>query len=103
MPGRVIAELTIVPLGTGSTSLSRWVRIAQKVINESGLDSTLTPMGTCVQGELEEIFRVVQKAHEALAAAGAARISTHIKLDDRRDKDRVMQDKIDAVTKPGRE
>lgn len=97
MAGRVIAELTIVPLGTGSTSLSRWVRIAQKVIADSALDSTLTPMGTCVQGELDDIFSVVKQAHEALAAAGAARISTHIKIDDRRDKDRVMQDKVDAV------
>jgi uncharacterized protein (TIGR00106 family) len=99
MPGKVIAELTIVPLGTGSTSLSRWVRITEKVIAESGLESTLTPMGTCVQGDLDAIFAVVSKAHEALVAAGAARISTHIKLDDRRDKDRVMQDKIDAVLK----
>ena len=99
MAGRVIAELTIVPLGTGSTSLSRWVRIVEKVIVESGLDHTLTPMGTCVQGELDDIFAVVKLAHDALAAAGAGRISTHIKLDDRRDKDRVMQDKIDAVLK----
>ncbi|MFO7639054.1 MAG: MTH1187 family thiamine-binding protein [bacterium] len=99
MAGRVIAELAIVPLGTGSTSLSRWVRIAEKVIAGSGLEHTLTPMGTCVQGELAEIFHVVQQAHEALAAAGAQRISTQVKIDDRRDKDRVMQDKIDAVLK----
>ena len=102
MAGKVIAELTIVPLGTGSTSLSRWVRSAEKIIAESGLEHTLTPMGTCVQGELEDIFRVVEQAHEALVAAGAARISTHIKLDDRRDKNRVMQDKIDAVLRPDR-
>ncbi len=100
MPGQVIAELTIVPLGTGSTSLSRWVRIAEQVIEESGLEHTLTPMGTCVQGDMDAIFATVHKAHDALVAAGATRISTHIKLDDRPDKDRVMQDKIDAVQNP---
>lgn len=92
-----IAELTIVPLGTGSTSLSKYVRVVQKVIEESGLEATLTPMGTCVQGDLDDIFAVVKKAHDALAEIGCDRISTHIKIDDRRDKDRVMQDKIDAV------
>jgi uncharacterized protein (TIGR00106 family) len=86
-----------VPLGTGSTSLSRYVRLVEKVIAASGLPHTLTPMGTCVQGDLDTIFAVVKQAHEALAAEGCARISTHIKLDDRRDKDRVMQDKVDAV------
>jgi uncharacterized protein (TIGR00106 family) len=95
--GNVIAELTVVPLGTGSTSLSRYVRVVEKVIAASGLPHTLTPMGTCVQGELDAIFAVVKQAHEALAREGCARISTQIKLDDRRDKDRVMQDKIDAV------
>lgn len=95
--GNVIAELTVVPLGTGSTSLSQYVRIVEQVIAASGLEHTLTPMGTCVQGELDDIFAVVKQAHAALAAAGCARISTHIKLDDRRDKERKMQDKIDAV------
>ena len=97
MPGKVIAELTVVPLGTGSTSLSGYVRVVEKVIEDSGLDHQLTPMGTCVQGELDNIFAVVRQCHEALAAEGCARISTHIKLDDRRDKDRTMQDKLDAV------
>jgi uncharacterized protein (TIGR00106 family) len=100
MPGRVIAELTVVPLGTGSTSLSSYVRVVEKVIEDSGLEHVLTPMGTCVQGDLDSIFQVVKQCHEALAAQGCARISTHIKLDDRRDKDRTMQDKIDAVHKP---
>ena len=97
MPGKVIAELTVVPLGTGSSSLSGYVRVVEKVIEDSGLDHQLTPMGTCVQGELDDIFAVVKQCHEALAAEGCARISTHIKLDDRRDKDRTMQDKLDAV------
>ena len=95
-----IAELTCVPLGTGSTSLSRYVRIAQGVIEKSGLDHTLTPMSTCVQGDLDLIFKTVKEIHEALAEAGCTRISTQIKIDDRRDKDRVMQDKIDAVNRP---
>jgi len=97
MAKQVIAEITAVPLGTGSTSLSSYVKIAQRVIEQSGLEHTLTPMGTCVQGDLGTIFETVSRIHEALAEAGCARISTHLKIDDRRDKDRVMQDKINAV------
>jgi len=99
MAKQVIAEITAVPLGTGSTSLSRYVRIAQQVIEQSGLDYQLCPMGTCVQGDLGTILETVKRIHEALARAGCARISTQLKLDDRRDKDRTMQDKVDAVLK----
>ncbi len=97
MAQQVIAEITAVPLGTGSTSLSRYVRIAQQVIEQSGLEHRLCPMGTCVQGDLDTILSTVKRIHQALAEAGCARISTQLKIDDRRDKDRVMQDKIDAV------
>jgi uncharacterized protein (TIGR00106 family) len=97
MAGNIIAEITAVPLGTGSTSLSSFVKIAQEVIEQSGLEHTLTPMGTCVQGDIDTILATVKRIHEALSEAGCARISTHLKIDDRRDKDRVMQDKINAV------
>jgi len=97
-----IVELSVVPLGTGSTSVSRYVRIAHEIIRGSGLDYELTPMGTCLQGDWDTIFATVKRIHERLAELGCGRISTSIKIDDRRDKDRPMRDKVRRVTEPDR-
>ncbi len=94
----VIVEFTTVPLGTGSTSLSSLVSKACRVVEESGLSFMVTPMGTIIEATgLKEAMDVVAKAHEALFEAGASRVSTTIKIDDRRDKKRHMEDKVEAV------
>jgi uncharacterized protein (TIGR00106 family) len=86
-----------VPVGTGSTSVSQFVRVAYRIVKESGLDYQLNPMGTCLQGDWDTIFATIKKVHDALAEMGCARIVTTIKVDDRRDKDRPMQAKVDRI------
>ncbi len=54
-------------------------------------------MGTIIEGELAEILAVIQEMHEVPFAHGALRVSTQIKIDDRRDKDATMQGKVEAV------
>jgi len=94
----VIVEFTTVPLGTGSTGLSGYVSKACQVVKESGLPYTVTPMGTIIEaGNLQEALDVVVQAHESLFEAGARRVSTSIKIDDRRDKKRHMEDKVRAL------
>jgi uncharacterized protein (TIGR00106 family) len=94
----VIVEFTTVPLGTGSTGLSGYVSKACRVVEGSGLPFAITPMGTILEaGSVKEAMDVVVQAHEALFEAGALRVSTSIKIDDRRDKKRRMEDKIKAL------
>jgi uncharacterized protein (TIGR00106 family) len=94
----VIVEFTTVPLGTSNTGLSGYVSKACQVVAESGLPYTVTPMGTIIEaGSLKEALEVVARAHEALFKAGAMRVSTAIKIDDRRDKKRHMEDKVEAL------
>jgi len=81
-----IAELTVVCLGTGSTSLSDVVAFVEREIRASGLESRLSPMSTTIEGELNDIFALVERIHDRLAAEGYGRISTSIKIDDRRDR-----------------
>ncbi len=94
-----MAEFSIVPVGTGETSVSRYVAEAVLAFrNVEGLDFEVTPMGTVLAADsFDTIFEAVRKAHEALAAMGAKRISSTLRIDDRRDKPRTMQDKVDAV------
>jgi uncharacterized protein (TIGR00106 family) len=96
----VMAELSVVPLGTGSTELSTYVAEAIKMIKQTkGVKWQLTPMGTIVETDsLDKLFILVREAHEALFKIGARRVSTLIKIDDRRDKHgERMKDKVDSV------
>ncbi len=94
----IVLEFSVVPLGTGDTSLSAYVRRACEVVVESGLRYSITPMGTIIEtDDLGAGLAVVRRAHEAVIAAGAKRVSTTIKIDDRRDKDRHMEDKVKSL------
>jgi uncharacterized protein (TIGR00106 family) len=95
-----MAELSVVPIGTGSTELSTYIAEALKRIKRmKGLKWQLTPMGTIVETDtLDELLDVVKGAHEALFEIGAVRVSTLIKIDDRRDTHgERMKAKVDSV------
>jgi len=93
-----VVEVTIVPLGTGSPSVSRYVAECHKVLaQEDGVKYQLTPMSTVIEGDLDRIFAIIRKMHEVPFAAGAVRVSTSIKIDDRRDKELTMAGKIQSV------
>lgn len=93
-----IVEATIVPLGTGSTSVSKYVADCHKILkDEKRIKYQLTPMGTIFEGELDVILEVVRKMHEVPFENGALRVNTSIKIDDRRDKKASMEQKINSV------
>jgi len=92
-----IAEVSIVPIGTNSVSVSEYVAGAVAELQQSGLSFQLTPMGTIIEGSLEEIMAVIRKMHETPFAKGARRVYTTIKLDDRRDRAVQMAEKVQSV------
>ncbi|MGI5864689.1 MAG: MTH1187 family thiamine-binding protein [Myxococcales bacterium] len=92
-----VAFVTIVPLGTGSTSLSAYVGGVERILRESGLQHELTAMGTIIEGEVDQILEVVRRMHEQPFAQGALRVSTELKIDDRRDKKGTIAGKVRAV------
>lgn len=93
-----LVEVTVVPLGTESTSLSKYVSNIHKVLKKEGdIKYQLTPMGTIIEGELSLIMEVILKMHEVPFENGAKRVTTNIKIDDRRDKEGTMEEKIRSV------
>jgi uncharacterized protein (TIGR00106 family) len=95
----ITAELTIIPIGTNETSLSEYIAAAVKALNNNGIKYELTSMGTIIETEnLDEIFIALKNAHEAVFNAGAERVATSIKIDERRDKNKTSKDKITSVT-----
>ncbi|RLA95309.1 MAG: thiamine-binding protein [Deltaproteobacteria bacterium] len=92
-----VMEISVIPLGTSSTSVSPFVADCVKVLEEEGLKYEVTPMGTQVEGDLEALFEVARKMHEAPFRRGALRVVTTLKIDDRRDKPLSLEGKRTAV------
>lgn len=93
-----IAEVSIVPLGTKSPSVSRYVARAVKVLQEEkDIKYELTAMGTIIEGDLDKILMVVRKMHEETFGEGVARVITTIEIDDRRDKASSISSKVESL------
>lgn len=93
-----IAEVTIVPIGTGTTSLSGYVAEMQRKLDTlEGIQYELTSMSTIIEGPLDRILEAVKALHEHTFASGALRVSTSVKIDDRRDKEGSSIQKLASV------
>jgi len=93
-----IVQVSIVPLGTETTSISSYVARALKVLqNQKSVKYKLTPMGTVLEGDLDKALSMVRKMHESVFEEGVQRVVTIINIDDRRDKKATMESKISSV------
>ena len=93
-----IMDISVIPLGTETPSVSDYVAGAVKLLeSEKDVKYELTAMGTIIEGELSRLLTLVQKMHDSAFNAGAMRVVTIIKIDERRDKAATMTGKVAAV------
>ncbi len=93
-----IIEISVMPLGTGTPSLSKFVAGAVKVLQEEkNVKYEMTSMGTNIEGDLEQLLDLVRRMHCSAFDAGAQRVVTTLKIDERRDQAATMQSKIASV------
>ena len=99
----MLAEFEIIPIGTGSASLSDLLAEVAKLIDTSGLDYRVGPMGTVVEGEWDRVMTLAKQCHLAILG-GATRVMTTIRIDDRKDKpgSRMVQKVQSLESKLGR-
>jgi uncharacterized protein (TIGR00106 family) len=96
--GKVIAEVSFSPIGTGTPGLSQYITAALVVLEEHPqVRFQLNPMGTVLEGAREDVIAAVEAMNEAIFAAGARRVGTTLKIDERRDKDATMEHKVESV------
>lgn len=90
-----IAAVSISPLGVG-ISVSEYVAAALRVLEQQDrVRWQLDSMFTTLEGEPDDLFEVIRAMQEAVFAAGAERVGTVVKMDDRRDQPTVrMEDKV---------
>ena len=93
-----VVELTVCPLGTGTTSASSYVAGAQKILGDQDkVKYLLNPMGTVMEGDIDEIFALIRRSQEDVFDKGVGRVYSIIKVDDRRDKQATMEQKLASV------
>ena len=92
----VLMDIMVSPGGVG-ISVSPYVAHCQKIFQDAGLTHNMHGYGTNVEGQWEDVMAAVKKCHEDLHEMGAVRITSHMKLGTRTDKDQTLQDKVDSV------
>jgi len=93
----IIAQLSIAPVGMG-TSLSTYVKQVIALLKEEKIRYESNAMATIIEtDDLEHLFTIVQKAHKKVVDAGAKRVITELKIDDRRDKNVTMTSKLNSI------
>lgn len=93
----VIVEFSIIPLG-GGISVSKFLASALKKLDDRKVKYEITPMCTIFEAEsVEEAFDLVKAAHEAVFRADVKRVLTTVKIDDRRDVKRDMEEKVESL------
>ena len=100
----MLAKLEIIPIGTCSPSLSTLLAEVAKLIDKSGLDYRVGPMGTVVEGDWDRIMVLAKQCHQAVLSS-AVRVMTTIRIDDRKDKPgagRITQKVASLEAKVGR-
>ena len=78
----ILLEFSMSPLGKGE-SVGKHVSRSLDLIDRSGVDYRLNPMGTVLEGEWDEVLAVVTKCYNRMKK-DCNRISCSIKIDYRK-------------------
>ncbi len=91
----VLLEFSMSPLGQGE-SVSGFVARSIEIIESSGLDYRMNPMGTVLEGEWDEVMAVVTRCFERMSG-DCDRVTASIKVDYRRGRKGRLEGKIESV------
>lgn len=91
----VLIEFSMSPFDKGE-SLSPYISRVLNIVDDSGIAYKLTPMGTILEGEWDEVMAIVTDCFKELEK-DCNRISTNIRIDYRKGNTSRMQQKIDSI------
>ncbi len=91
----MVVNFSIVPIGKES-SLSEKIAEILKIVSESGIDYKLHSMGTILEGEWDEIMKLVKKCHKKILK-DSDRVLTTITIDDRKGRIDRIAGKVASV------
>ena len=92
------ADLTVIGLGRADTSASAYIaEIQRRLAAQDRVGYRLHAMGTSLEGSTEDILRVVSELHTVPFELGLPRVYSVLKLDERRDREQSLEDKVASV------
>ncbi len=98
----LLAEISMWPMDKGE-SVGAHVAKVLDVIDRSGLPYKLGPLGTCIEGEWDQVMDVLKHCFQTLSA-DSNRIACTVKMDWRKGRSGMIEHKVKSVEqKLGRE
>ena len=92
-----LLEISVVPVGTDSPSISSYIAQACKEAQRNGIKYDVTATSTVMEGDLRALVDVARQMHEAAFHGGSQRVVTNISIDERRDRNQSMEAAVNAV------
>lgn len=91
----MLVEFSIVPIGVGS-SIGDQLAEVLNIVDMSGLPYKVNPMGTVVEGEWDEIMKLIKKCHRAVMKTSERALTT-ISIDDRKGTSNRLEAKVKSI------
>src|SRR3954465_5472695 len=92
------ADLTVIALGRPDASASAYIaEIQQHLAAQDRVRYQLHAMGTSLEGTTADILAVVGELHAVPFEMDVPRVYTVLKLDERRDREQSLDDKVASV------
>ncbi|WP_024955615.1 MTH1187 family thiamine-binding protein [Sulfurospirillum arcachonense] len=94
----VLLEFSMFPTDKGE-SVSKYVSRILEMIDTSGVEYQLTPMGTVIECEkIDDALDIIKRSYECLEK-DCSRVYSSLKFDIRKDKKKRLTTKIDSIEK----
>ncbi|HTU14163.1 MAG TPA: MTH1187 family thiamine-binding protein [Solirubrobacterales bacterium] len=94
------ADLTVLPIGREGASVGDiLVEIQHHLEAQDKVRFEMHAMGTSLEGDVDEIFRLAAELHRLPLEAGLPRVYTVLKVDQRTDKPQTLESKVESVTR----
>jgi uncharacterized protein (TIGR00106 family) len=92
------ADLTVIALGRAEASASAYIaEIQRRLARQDRVKYVMHAMGTSLEGTTADILAVVGELHAVPFELGIPRVYTVLKLDERRDREQTLEDKVASV------
>lgn len=91
----VLLEFSMFPTDKGE-SVSKYVVRSLEIIHDSGLPYKLGPMGTCLEGDIDQVLGVVRQCFERMSQ-DSNRIACNLKMDWRKGKTGRLKTKVESI------
>lgn len=95
------AEISVYPIGTGTTSSSFYIAKGIEAIQSiKEVRYEINSMGTILESDdIDKIYESAKKIMEVVHNLGVNRVEVILKIDSRNDKQLTMKEKIESINK----